>query len=133
MTVECRPVLRSSSTISRMKSDIKRWQSTIFDDDLFAAGRCTQQQSRRSDCPRDDNVRRGGGVVEGHRASRDRNGDSCDAAGRRNTDARIVDGDHGTQNGKDASGIGLAAMRLQAARLALTQLLIEKSQTLRQI
>ena len=50
-----------------------------------------------------------------------------------NTEVRIVDGDHGTQNGKDASGIGLDAMRLQAARLALPQLLIEKRQTLRQI
>ncbi len=48
-----------------------------------------------------------------------------------NTEVRIVDGDHGTQNGKDASGIGLDAMRLQAARLALPQLLIEKRQTLR--
>lgn len=34
-------------------------------------------------------------------------------------ETRIVDGDHGTQNGKEASGMGLAAMRLQAARLAL--------------
>ncbi len=40
-------------------------------------------------------------------------------------ETRIVDGDHGTQNGKEASGMGLAAMRLQAARLALPALLLE--------
>jgi hypothetical protein len=41
-------------------------------------------------------------------------------------ETRIVDGDHGTQNGKEASGMGLAAMRLQAARLALPALLIDR-------
>ena len=50
-----------------------------------------------------------------------------------NTEVRVLDGDHGTQNGKDASAMGLDAMRLQAARLALPQLLIEKRQTLRQL
>jgi len=50
-----------------------------------------------------------------------------------NTEVRVLDGDHGTQNGKDASGMGLDAMRLQAARLALPQLLIEKRQTLKQL
>ncbi len=40
-------------------------------------------------------------------------------------ETRIVDGDHGTQNGREASGMGLAAMRLQAARLALPALLLE--------
>jgi len=40
-------------------------------------------------------------------------------------ETRIVGGDHGTQNGKEASGMGLAAMRLQAARLALPALLLE--------
>jgi hypothetical protein len=48
------------------------------------------------------------------------------------TEVRVVDGDHGTQNGKDASGMGLDAMRLQAARLSLPELLIEKRATLRQ-
>jgi hypothetical protein len=41
------------------------------------------------------------------------------------TETRIVDGDHGTQNGKAASGAGLAAMRLQAARLAIPALLLD--------
>jgi hypothetical protein len=41
-------------------------------------------------------------------------------------ETRIVDGDHGTQNGKEASGTGLAGMRLQAARLALPALLIDR-------
>src|SRR5439155_18322994 len=41
-------------------------------------------------------------------------------------ETRIVDGDHGTQNGKEASGMGLAAMRLQAARLAPPALLIDR-------
>ena len=41
-------------------------------------------------------------------------------------ETRIVDGDRGTQNGKEASGMGLAAMRLQAARLALPALLIDR-------
>jgi hypothetical protein len=47
------------------------------------------------------------------------------------TEVRVVDGDHGTQNGKDATGVGLDAMRLQAARLSLPELLIEKRETLR--
>jgi len=49
------------------------------------------------------------------------------------TEIRVVDGDHGTQNGKDASGMGLDAMRLQAARLSLPELLIEKRAMLRQL
>ena len=40
-------------------------------------------------------------------------------------ETRIVEGDHGTQNGKEASGMGLAAMRLQAARLAIPRLLLD--------
>lgn len=40
-------------------------------------------------------------------------------------ETRIVDGDKGTQNGKEASGMGLAAMRLQAARIALPALLLD--------
>ncbi|HLJ74654.1 MAG TPA: hypothetical protein VKU62_08725, partial [Thermoanaerobaculia bacterium] len=32
------------------------------------------------------------------------------------TEVRVVDGNHGTQNGKEATGMGLDAMRLQAAR-----------------
>jgi len=40
-------------------------------------------------------------------------------------ETRIVDGDHGTQNGKEATGMGLAAMRLQAARLAIPALLLD--------
>lgn len=40
-------------------------------------------------------------------------------------EVRIVDGEHGTQNGKEASGMGLAAMRLQAARIAPAALLAE--------
>ena len=42
------------------------------------------------------------------------------------TELRIVDGDKGTQNGKDATGMGLDAMRLQAARLAIPLLLVQK-------
>jgi hypothetical protein len=41
------------------------------------------------------------------------------------TETRIVEGDHGTQNGKAAGGAGLAAMRLQAARLAIPALLLD--------
>ncbi len=41
-------------------------------------------------------------------------------------ETRVVDGDHGTQNGKEAAGTGLAAMRLQAARLALPALLLDR-------
>src|ERR1041385_3202707 len=40
-------------------------------------------------------------------------------------ETRIVDGDHGTQNGQAASGMVLAAMRLQAARLAIPALLLD--------
>ena len=50
-----------------------------------------------------------------------------------NTEVRELDGDHGTQNGKESTGMGLDAMRLQAARLALPQLLIEKRAVLRQL
>jgi hypothetical protein len=46
------------------------------------------------------------------------------------TELRILDGDHGTNNGKDVTGPGLDAMKLQAARLALPLLLIEKRATL---
>jgi hypothetical protein len=41
-------------------------------------------------------------------------------------ETRIVDGDRGTQNGKEATGMGLAAMRLQAARLAIPALLLDR-------
>ncbi len=50
-----------------------------------------------------------------------------------NTELRIVDGDKGTQNGKEATGMGLDAMRLQAARLALPFLLSEKRAALRDL
>ena len=49
------------------------------------------------------------------------------------TEVRDVDGNHGTQNGKESTGMGLDAMRLQAARLALPQLLVDKRAALRQI
>jgi hypothetical protein len=47
------------------------------------------------------------------------------------TELRVVDGDHGTNNGKEAAGPGLDAMKLQAARLALPLLLIDKRASLR--
>jgi hypothetical protein len=47
------------------------------------------------------------------------------------TEVRVVDGNHGTQNGKEATGMGLDAMRLQAARIALPVLLTEKRAELR--
>lgn len=47
------------------------------------------------------------------------------------TEVRVVDGDHGTQNGKAATGMGLDAMRLQAARLALPLLLAQKKSELK--
>lgn len=47
------------------------------------------------------------------------------------TEVRVVDGDHGTQNGKEATGMGLDAMRLQAARLALPLLLAQKRSELK--
>lgn len=47
------------------------------------------------------------------------------------TEVRDVDGDHGTSNGKAAEGMMLDAMRLQAARLALPLLLVEKRSTLK--
>jgi hypothetical protein len=46
------------------------------------------------------------------------------------TELRVLDGDHGTNNGKEVSGPGLDAMKLQAARLALPLLLIEKRASL---
>jgi len=50
-----------------------------------------------------------------------------------NTEVRVVDGDHGTQNGKEATGMGLNAMRLQAARLGLPLLLADKKSSLRAV
>jgi len=47
------------------------------------------------------------------------------------TELRVVDGDQGTNNGKEVTGPGLDAMKLQAARLALPLLLIEKRASLR--
>jgi hypothetical protein len=49
------------------------------------------------------------------------------------TELRVVDGDHGTNNGKEVTGPGLDAMKLQAARLALPLLLVEKRATLNDI
>ncbi len=46
------------------------------------------------------------------------------------TEVRIVDGDHGTRNGKEVTGGSLDAMKLQAARLALPTLLAEKRASL---
>ena len=46
------------------------------------------------------------------------------------TELRVLDGDHGTNNGKDVTGPGLDAMKLQAARLALPLLLVEKRASL---
>ena len=47
-------------------------------------------------------------------------------------EVRVVDGDHGTQSGKEATGMGLAAMRLQAARLAIPVLLADHRATVRE-
>lgn len=47
------------------------------------------------------------------------------------TEVRVVDGNHGAQNGKEASGMGLDAMRLQAARIALPLLLAKNRASLR--
>lgn len=41
-------------------------------------------------------------------------------------EVRVVDGDHGTRNDKEVTGGSLDAMKLQAARLALPYLLVEK-------
>ena len=46
-------------------------------------------------------------------------------------EVRVVDGDHGTRNDKDVTGPSLDAMKLQAARLALPLLLVEKRVSLR--
>jgi hypothetical protein len=45
-------------------------------------------------------------------------------------EVRVVDGDHGTRNDKEVTGPSLDAMKLQAARLALPLLLVEKHATL---
>jgi outer membrane lipoprotein-sorting protein len=45
-------------------------------------------------------------------------------------EVRIVDGDHGTRNDKEVTGGSLDAMKLQAARLALPLLLVEKRASL---
>lgn len=45
-------------------------------------------------------------------------------------EVRIVDGDHGTRNDKEVTGASLDAMKLQAARLALPYLLVEKRASL---
>jgi hypothetical protein len=49
------------------------------------------------------------------------------------TEVRIVDGDHGTRNGKDVTGGNLDAMRLQAARLELPLLLVTNRTTLKDL
>lgn len=50
-----------------------------------------------------------------------------------NTELRIVDGDHGTRNGKEATGPGLDAMKLQEARLELPLLLVAKRASLKDL
>ena len=47
------------------------------------------------------------------------------------TEVRDVDGDHGTSNGEAVKGMMLDAMRLQAARLALPLLLVQKRSALK--
>ena len=49
------------------------------------------------------------------------------------TEVRIVDGDHGTRNGKDVTGGSLDAMKLQAARLELPMLLVTKRAALKDL
>jgi hypothetical protein len=49
------------------------------------------------------------------------------------TEVRIVDGDHGTRNGKVVSGPSLDAMKLQAARLELPMLLAAKRAALKDL
>jgi hypothetical protein len=49
------------------------------------------------------------------------------------TEVRIVDGDHGTRNGKEVTGPSLDAMKLQAARLELPMLLATKRATLKDL
>ncbi|HXH41362.1 MAG TPA: hypothetical protein VNN08_22230 [Thermoanaerobaculia bacterium] len=50
-----------------------------------------------------------------------------------NTEVRIVDGDHGTRNGKEATGMGLDAMKLQEARLELPLLLVTRRASLKDL
>jgi hypothetical protein len=49
------------------------------------------------------------------------------------TEVRIVDGDHGTRNGKEVTGGSLDAMKLQAARLELPMLLVTKRTSLKDL
>src|SRR5437660_9467220 len=49
------------------------------------------------------------------------------------TEVRIVDGDHGTRNGKEVTGPSLDAMKLQAARLELPMLLVTKRAALKDL
>ena len=49
------------------------------------------------------------------------------------TEVRIVDGDHGTRNGKEVTGGSLDAMKLQAARLELPTLLASKRASLKDL
>jgi len=46
---------------------------------------------------------------------------------------RVVDGDKGTRNDKEVTGTSLDAMKLQAARLALPLLLVDKRATLKDL
>jgi hypothetical protein len=49
------------------------------------------------------------------------------------SEVRVVDGDHGTRNDKEVTGGSLDAMKLQAARLALPSLLVEKRASLKDL
>jgi uncharacterized membrane protein len=49
------------------------------------------------------------------------------------TEVRMVEGDHGTHNGKDVTGGSLDAMKLQAARLELPLLLVTKHAALKDL
>ena len=49
------------------------------------------------------------------------------------TEVRDVEGDRGTQNREKATGVALDAMRLQAARLAIPLLLVEKKTDLKSV
>jgi hypothetical protein len=49
------------------------------------------------------------------------------------TEVRVVDGDHGTHNGKEVTGGSLDAMKLQAARLELPMLLDTRRASLKDL
>src|SRR5205085_11011741 len=154
-TVDCLPVRKSSSTISRMKS-VAIKSGSVHCCPLMLALLLLAALNK----PADDLVQKVvnvyGGATAWERVASYRETGKVTSSMRSgvgkldrewqrpdklrveieypsHTEVRTVDGNKGTQNRREATGMALDAMRLQAARLALPLLLVQKKSELNSV